>query len=61
MFLYKKMSGQVAYCKTLALLADALLVLDQLVNERLKQNLFEKLKNNPQPLNIPGESTIHNP
>ena len=41
-----------AYCETLALLADALLVLNQLVDERLKQNSLKKLKKNPQPLNI---------
>ena len=36
-----------AYCETLALLADALLVLNQLVDERLKQNSLKKLKKNP--------------
>ena len=41
-----------AYCETLALLADALLVLNQLVDERLKQNSLKKLKKNSQPLNI---------
>ena len=47
-----------AHRETLALLADALLVLDQLVDERLKQKSFKKLKNNPQRLNILRESTI---
>ena len=33
-----------AHCETLALLADALLVFDQLVDERLKQKSLKQLK-----------------
>ena len=47
-----------AHCETLALLADALLVLDQLVDERLKQKPFKKLKNDLKPLNIPADERL---
>ena len=50
-----------AHCETLTLLADALLVFDQLVDERLKQRLLKKLKNNPQPLNVLGEPSYPQP
>ena len=37
--IYKQIRDD-AYCETLAFLADALLVLNQLVDERLKQKKF---------------------